>query len=345
MVGSARQSFASRAKSSAQKFFSYSKASKTIDQRQQQRDQDQVTAKPTPPVSYTPVKLEDPEISQQVEHLPEQNGTSVEESSKSFEHSVVSRKAAAAAAAHAAAIKSKATATTSGGGSSSSGSLHQSRYQSHVDGTSKAIAASAFDSSEADQYIEQLMREAETDPKLRELTYGKPASMEPAPPPIPPAPVPSALPGSPRKPPRPASPQKPALNESYPSVQRPYRTAQDMVIRDGSPETPPSRPSRPSERPSKMEKRPYRTNEDLRIEAGGGGGSFEERSKSADGRLNAGFKRRDPKLSQFRSSSAASTENLAAAGAHLLNEVVTDQVTLTFVITLYIFNFLSFKTQ
>ena len=67
-----------------------------------------------------------------------------------------------------------------------------------------------------------------------------------------------------------------------------------------------------------------------RLEAGGGGGSFEERSKSADGRLNAGFKRRDPKLSQFRSSSAASTENLAAAGAHLLNEVVTDQVKLTF---------------
>ena len=67
-----------------------------------------------------------------------------------------------------------------------------------------------------------------------------------------------------------------------------------------------------------MEKRPYRTNEDLRIEAGGGGGSFEERSKSADGRLNAGFKRRDPKLSQFRSSSAASTETLAAAGVRVL---------------------------
>ena len=44
------------------------------------------------------------------------------------------------------------------------GIMHKSTGQDHVD---------HFESNEADHFIEQLMKEAETDPKLRELTYGQ----------------------------------------------------------------------------------------------------------------------------------------------------------------------------
>ena len=67
-----------------------------------------------------------------------------------------------------------------------------------------------------------------------------------------------------------------------------------------------------------MDRRPYRTNDDIRIV------TAEERSKSADGRLNQSFpgmRRRDPKLQGFRGSS----ENLVSSEGNLLNEVVTDQ--------------------
>ena len=67
----------------------------------------------------------------------------------------------------------------------------------------------SINSNEADVFIEQLLKEAETDPKLRELTYGK----------------------------------KP--NENYPKqVTRPYRTAQDLVIKDQDDSRSPSAASR-----------------------------------------------------------------------------------------------------
>ena len=80
----------------------------------------------------------------------------------------------------------------------------------HVDKAS--VAQTSIDSNEADQFIEQLMKEAETDPKLRELTYGHKAQQQQQQP-------------SPQPPPAP-------LNESYPMVQRPYRTAQDLIIKE-----------------------------------------------------------------------------------------------------------------
>jgi hypothetical protein len=60
------------------------------------------------------------------------------------------------------------------------------------------------DSSEADRFIEQLMQEAQTDPKLRALTYGS----------TPPT----------------AGPGKPIVPESYPLVTRPYRTQQGPIL-------------------------------------------------------------------------------------------------------------------
>ena len=172
----------------------------------------------------------------------------------------------------------------------------------------------SFESIEADQFIEQLMREAETDPKLRELTYGNTGSnSQPA------RPMPPTNYVAPKPPPVPTS-DSPQLDGSYPMVNRPYRTAQDMIIkeRDDSPTQQQRQSNRPMER-HKMQKRPYRTNEDLKIV------DISERSKSADGRLNnnRAFNERDPKLDNF--SSVASIENVASAtGSKLLGEVVTD---------------------
>ena len=156
----------------------------------------------------------------------------------------------------------------------------------------------SIDSSEADRFIEQLMHEAQTDPKLRALTYGSdnnPSSAGAAKP-------------------------HPNLTESYPLISRPYRTQQDLIIREKDDDKLSSSPtpragSRPAER-ARMPKRPYRTNEDLRIVE-----SAEERSKSADGRLSGieAFKRRDPKLEKFRRT--PSTGNVTE---EILNGVVTD---------------------
>jgi len=151
----------------------------------------------------------------------------------------------------------------------------------------------SIDSSEADRFIEQLMHEAQTDPKLRALTYGSENTAA----------------GSA------AGKQKPNLTESYPMVARPYRTQQDMIIRERE-ESPNRAGIIPVER-HRMPKRPYRTNEDLRIVEK----NAEERSKSADGRLSGieAFKRKDPKLEKFRRT--PSTGNVTE---ELLNGVVTD---------------------
>ena len=176
------------------------------------------------------------------------------------------------------------------------------------------------ESIEADQFIEQLMREAETDPKLRELTYGKSgAKAEPEEPlrSMPPSGGPKIY--SSAKPPPSNNTESPVLGESYPMVQRPYRTQQDMIIkeRDDSPTNLQRMSGRPMER-HKMQKRPYRTNEDIKIV------DLSDRSKSADGRLNNNaYQAKDPKLDKF--SSVASVEDVASAtGSRLLGEVVTD---------------------
>jgi hypothetical protein len=137
------------------------------------------------------------------------------------------------------------------------------------------------------------MHEAQTDPKLRALTYGSENTAA----------------GSA------AGKQKPNLTESYPMVARPYRTQQDMIIRERE-ESPNRAGIIPVER-HRMPKRPYRTNEDLRIVEK----NAEERSKSADGRLSGieAFKRKDPKLEKFRRT--PSTGNVTE---ELLNGVVTD---------------------
>ncbi len=188
--------------------------------------------------------------------------------------------------------------------------LSKKTAQDHVDNKA-ATATSAtshhqasIDSNEADRFIEQLMKEAETDPKLRELTYGNKQQTQ--------------------QPQQKEQHAPPMLNESYPMVQRPYRTAQDLIIKDRDDESTSRSPSasrmgRPLER-HKMPARPYRTNEDMKI--------IESRSKSADCRVDNGnapasaeaFRKVDPRLDNFtkRGSSTNLTEDL-------LNEVVTDK--------------------
>jgi hypothetical protein len=165
----------------------------------------------------------------------------------------------------------------------------------------------SINSNEADQFIEQLMQEAETDPKLRELTYGQQSQHQ----------------HHQHKQQKQQQQQqqqqqktqqqqsKPDLNESYPMIQRPYRTAQNIIIKDHE-DSPPSRMTRPIER-HKMPQRPYRTNEDLKI--------VQNRSKSADGRLHEAFKKQDPKLTNYNSQGSSSIN----VTEDLLNEVVTDQ--------------------
>lgn len=156
---------------------------------------------------------------------------------------------------------------------------------------------SSQDTIDADKLIEELMREAETDPGLREL---------------------SGLSRPPQAP--------PLINEKYPMVKRPYRTAQDMIIKDKpdgpSHESPGA--SRNSFRPMekhKLVERPYRTNDNIKIveHPSSAGGSLESRSKSADARVS-GMRRVDPKLSGFKRTS--SNDNFQE---ELLHEVVTDQ--------------------
>ena len=205
--------------------------------------------------------------------------------------------------------------------SSSSQIRNQGEFQNRSYAKAGKSYQKSVDSIEADQFIEQLMREAETDPKLRELTYGKsnvkPDNSEP----LKSIPATTSVKTYPTpKPPAPPPPTgSPMLNESYPMIQRPYRTQQDMIIkdRDDSPTNLQRISNRPMER-HKMQKRPYRTNEDIKIV------DMSERSKSADGRLNnSAFQKKDPKLDNF--STASSVENVAGAtGSRLLGEVVTD---------------------
>ena len=197
----------------------------------------------------------------------------------------------------------------------------QEEFQTRSFAKTGKVNQKTVESIEADQFIEQLMREAETDPKLRELTYGKSGGNSNVSEPLKSMPPPSGPPriyAAPKPPPPPTS-DSPLLGESYPMVQRPYRTQQDMIIkdRDDSPTNEQRLNSRPLER-HKMQKRPYRTNEDIKIV------DVSARSQSADGRLNVNaYRSRDPKLDNF--ASVASVENVASAtGSKLLKEVVTD---------------------
>ena len=130
----------------------------------------------------------------------------------------------------------------------------------------------SINSYDADQFIEQLMKEAETDPKLRELTYGR--------------------------------------HQNYSPMVQNYRPAQDHPDAHRSQHVP---RSRGVDRHQPQPERPYRSNDDMKI--------INNRSQSADGRLNQAFKRQDPKLSRFRDSSESNANNTEM----LLNEVVTDK--------------------
>ena len=175
----------------------------------------------------------------------------------------------------------------------------------------------SINSNEADHFIEQLMQEAETDPKLRELTYGSNnhnnnnSAQQQVQPSI------ATFEAKYARPTACATPTL-SLNETYPMINRPYRTAQDIKIQDhennsSSAVEVTSTPKTPVER-HKMPERPYRTNEDIKIVE-------KNRSKSADSRLHhKAFNTEDPKLSTFtgKHSSTNVTEDL-------LNEVVTDK--------------------
>ena len=169
----------------------------------------------------------------------------------------------------------------------------------------------SINSNEADHFIEQLMQEAETDPRLRELTYGSsPNSAQPS------------IATFESKYARPTA--TPSLNETYPMINRPYRTAQDIKIQDHD-QNEVSASTRNAAVPvvvaerHKMPERPYRTNEDIKI-VEKNNNNISNRSKSADARPHQAFKTDDPKLSTFtgKHSSINVTEDL-------LNEVVTDK--------------------
>ena len=110
---------------------------------------------------------------------------------------------------------------------------------------------------------------------------------------------------------RPGSSQ--AGPDSYAFVPRPYRTAQDMIIRDKSDERgrDPVRMT-PQDKHS-MPKRPYRTATDFKIE------DSSARSRSADGRFKP-YAERDPKMNHFYRSN--SSENLTG---EMMAEVVGDK--------------------
>ena len=153
---------------------------------------------------------------------------------------------------------------------------------------------------DADQLIEALMKEAEQDPGLREL---------------------SGLNKS-RKP--------PVMPEKYPPmVKRPYRTQQDMIIREKSDSEDESgmsnsnsfrfsRPQQPQPARNRAPERSYRpiVVEDARMERQALP-KPSSRSKSAD---TSGAKRVDRRLDSFQRT--ASTENFTE---EIMHEVVTDQ--------------------
>ena len=116
---------------------------------------------------------------------------------------------------------------------------------------------------------------------------------------------------------RPDSSAAGAAPDNYPFVPRPYRTAQDMIIRDkDSQEKERGREvTRMTQQKHDMVKRPYRTATDFKIED-----SAVNRSRSADGRLGKAFRDQDPRLNNFYRTN--STENFTG---DMMTEVVTDQ--------------------
>jgi len=117
---------------------------------------------------------------------------------------------------------------------------------------------------------------------------------------------------------RPGSSMGAPVPDKYPFIPRPYRTAQDMIIRDRSEERNEGngRMARAPEKHS-LPKRPFRTATDFKIEDTT---DAYNRSKSADGRLTKPFCNQDPKLTNFKRTS--STENFTG---DLMHEVVTDK--------------------
>ena len=104
--------------------------------------------------------------------------------------------------------------------------------------------------------------------------------------------------------------------DNYPFVPRPYRTAQDMIIRDREESQERGREvTRMTQQKHEMPKRPYRTATDFKIEDSG-----VNRSRSADGRLGKAFRDQDPRLNNFHRTN--STENFTG---DMMTEVVTDQ--------------------
>ena len=108
-----------------------------------------------------------------------------------------------------------------------------------------------------------------------------------------------------------------AAPDNYPFVPRPYRTAQDMIIRDRESQERGREVTKKTTQQGKhdMPKRPYRTATDFKIED-----NAVNRSKSADGRLGKAFKVQDPRLNNFHRTN--STENFTG---EMMTEVVTDQ--------------------
>ena len=181
--------------------------------------------------------------------------------------------------------------------------------------------------AEADVLIEELMEEAKNDPSFGVLDRlsSRPESAADT------KPIPAPKKTSKEEKPlqavlpiqmspadgdsRPGSSMGAPVPDKYPFIPRPYRTAQDMIIRDKSEERTEGRASRTPDKHS-MPKRPYRTATDFKIEDTT---DAYNRSKSADGRLGKAFKNQDPKLSSFKRTS--STENFTG---EMMHEVVTD---------------------
>jgi len=219
---------------------------------------------------------------------------------------------------------------------SSSSSRQVFEKQSRADNDQNKIAfnnqgkIATSTAAEADVLIEELMEEAKKDPSFGVIDRlsSRPESVNESQPPL------TRKTSNEEKPPHPALPIQMSPSEGksdsrpgssmggpvpdkYPFIPRPYRTAQDMIIRDRSEERNEAS-SRASRTPDKhsLPKRPYRTATDFKINDST---DFYHRSKSADGRLNNPYKKMDPKLNNFKRTS--SSENFTE---EMLQEVVTD---------------------
>ena len=185
---------------------------------------------------------------------------------------------------HQTALTESRSFTTS---SSSSGGVARNAV-AHHNNDGKIVTSTA---AEADLLIEELMEEAKKDPSF------------------------GVVPGLTSRPESATAPAQVESSGPAPFVPRPYRTAQDLIIRDKSEERTGGRQARPQEKHN-MNKRPYRTATDFKIEDSTDAYS---RSKSADGRVNKPYTARDPKLSNFQRTN--STENFTG---EMMQEVVTD---------------------